>query len=248
MRRLKTFRAIRPNKWPARLADPRAIIRHPLLDAVPHGFQTGIGHEGPPDPGLIAPGSQLVLVKQVHSALALAVTEPFEPGALPEADALVTAMPGLVLGIVTADCAPVLLADAVGRVIGAAHAGWRGAFGGVLEATVAEMVQLGADRSAIRAVIGPTIAQSSYEVDAVFRERFLAADSANVAFFAAGQPEHFQFDLPAYVRHRLLACGVAVVEDSGIDTYSQPMRFHSFRRATHRSEPTYGRQFSLISL
>lgn len=230
------------------MADPRETIRHPLLGAVPHGFLTGIGHEGPPDPGLIAPGSQLALVKQVHSARALAVTAPFAADALPEADALVTATPGLVLGIVTADCAPVLLADAAGTVIGAAHAGWRGAFGGVLEATVAAMEQLGARRSTIRAVIGPTIAQPSYEVDAGFRDRFLAADSANASFFAAGRADHWQFDLPGYARARLLACGVAAVEDTGIDTYTQGTRFHSFRRATHRGEPTYGRQFSLICL
>jgi polyphenol oxidase len=230
------------------LADPRALIRHDLLEAVRHGFQTGIGLEGPPDPGLIMPGSQLVLVRQVHSARALTVTEPFAADGLPEADALATATPGLTLGIVTADCAPVLLADVEGQVIGAAHAGWRGAFGGVLEATVAAMEQLGADRARIRAVIGPTIAQPSYEVDVAFRDRFVAADSANGTFFAAGRAAHFQFDLPAYVRHRLLACGVAAVADAAIDTYADRTRFHSFRRATHRGEPTYGRQFSLISL
>lgn len=230
------------------MADPRAIIRHGLLDGVPHGFQTGIGQDGPPDPGLIAPGSQLVLVKQVHSALALAVAEPFAADALPEADALVTATPGLVLGIVTADCAPVLLADVESGVIGAAHAGWRGAFGGVLEATVEVMVQLGADRARIRAVIGPTIAQPSYEVDAGFRSRFMANDSANAAFFATGRADHCQFDLPGYARARLLASGVGQVEDAGIDTYADPARFHSFRRAIHRGEPTYGRQFSLICL
>ena len=213
-----------------------------------HGFQTGIGHEGPPDPALIVPGGQLVLVKQVHSARALMVTEPFAADALPEADALATATAGQVLGIVTADCAPVLLADATGGVIGAAHAGWRGAFGGVLEATVAAMEQLGADRARIHAVIGPTIAQPSYEVDAGFRDRFLAADSANAAFFAPGKASHFQFDLPRYVRARLLACGIAAVADTAIDTYADPAHFHSFRRATHRAEPTYGRQFSLISL
>lgn len=229
------------------MADPRAILRHDLLGAVPHGFQTGIGQDGPPDPGLIAPRSQLALVKQVHSARALAVTQPFAPDALPEADAMVTATPGVVLGIVTADCAPVLFADAEAGVIGAAHAGWRGAFGGVLEATVEAMEQLGANRARIHAVIGPTIAQASYEVDEGFRTRFIADDSANVRFFASGRVDHFQFDLPAYVRARLLACGPAAVADTAIDTYAEPARFHSFRRATHRGEPTYGRQFSLIS-
>lgn len=230
------------------MAEARAILRHDLLGAVPHGFLTGIGQEGPPDPGLIAPGGALVIVKQVHSPRALAVTAPFAPNDLREADALATATPGLLLGIVTADCAPVLLADVEGKVIGAAHAGWRGALGGVLEQTVAAMEQLGAVRDRIRVVIGPAIAQASYEVDASLCERFTGADSANAQFFAAGRADHFQFDLPGYVRHRLLASGIGAVGDLALDTYADALRFHSFRRATHRGEPTYGRQFSLICL
>lgn len=241
------------NKWRARLAeqttDSRPIIRAEVLEGTPHGFFTGIGFEGPPDPALIAPGAQLVKLRQVHSALALPVTAPFQPGDEPEADALVTATPGLVLAVVTADCAPVLLADSVAGVVGAAHAGWRGAFGGVLEATVGAMERLGADRGRIRAAIGPTIAQASYEVDAAFRQRLLDDAPANTAFFAPGaRADHFQFDLPAYVRARLEAAGVGRVRDTALDTYADSARFHSFRRATHRGEPTYGRQFSLIGL
>ncbi len=230
------------------MADPREIVRSATLGPVPHGFFSGIGFEGPPDPQVLAPRGQLVIVKQVHSGLALAASEPFAADALPEADALVTATPGLVLGIVTADCAPVLLADIDGQVIGAAHAGWRGAFGGVLEATVAAMEQLGADRSRIRAAVGPTIAKASYEVDQAFRDRFVARDSAYDAFFEAGRTGHFQFDLPAFVRQQLQASGIAAVEDLALDTYTDERRFHSFRRATHRGEPTYGRQYSLICL
>lgn len=230
------------------MAEQRAIVCSDLLAGVPHGFFSGVGFDGPPDPRLLVPGSKLVLVKQVHSALALCTDAPFAPDALPEADALVTATPGLVLGVVTADCAPVLLADAEGRVVGAAHAGWRGAFDGVLEATIAAMEQLGAVRSRITAAIGPTIAQASYEVDAGFRDRFMARDSATVAHFIEGRAGHFQFDLPAFVRRRLGESGIAAVQDLALDTYQDPARFHSFRRATHRGEPTYGRQFSLIGL
>ncbi|MFC3096660.1 peptidoglycan editing factor PgeF [Alteraurantiacibacter palmitatis] len=246
------------SKWRARLAEGapqgRPVIRHAVLAGVPHGFFTGIGfanpdQNAPPDAGLVVPSGQLVRLRQVHSALALPVTAPFLPGEEPEGDALVTATPGLVLAVVTADCAPVLLADPVAGVVGAAHAGWRGAFGGVLENAVAAMEALGADRARIRAAIGPTIAQASYEVDAGFRQRLLDADPVNAAFFAPGaRADHFQFDLPAYVRARLIAAGVGEVGDTARDTYADARHFHSFRRATHRGEPTYGRQFSAIGL
>ena len=229
-------------------ADPRVAIASPLLGEVPHAFLTGPGREGDPDPARIVPGGQLVKLKQVHSAAALAVHGPFPADALPEADGLATATPRIVLAIVTADCAPVLLADPDTGVIGAAHAGWRGAIGGVLEATLAQMEGLGARRESVRAAIGPTIAQPSYEVDEGLRDRFVADDPRNAAHFAPGAPGHFQFDLPAYVRQRLALAGVGQVEDLGLDTYADSVRFHSFRRATHRGEPTYGRQYSLIGL
>lgn len=225
------------------------VLRSAALAGVPHGFCTGAGlgpgTPEPPDPSLILPGAALVLVKQVHSALALAVDAPFASDALPEADALVTATPGLVLGIVTADCAPVLLADRAAGVVGAAHAGWRGALGGVLEASLAAMERLGAERARIVAAIGPCIAMASYEVDGAFRQRF---GPGAERFFAPGAPGHWQFDLPGYVAHRLLLAGIGQVDDLALDTYTDPARFHSFRRATHRGEPTYGRQFSLVAL
>lgn len=230
------------------MAELRAAIRAPLLDGVPHGFLTGCGGEGVPAGDGLVKGGVLVTARQVHSAIALPVSGPFAPEALPDADALATATPGLVLAIVTADCAPVLLADAEAGVVGAAHAGWRGALGGVLEAVVAAMVGLGARRGAIRAAIGPAIAQASYEVDKAFRDRFVVADAANARLFEAGPSGRLRFDLPAYVARRLeVGAGVGQIADLALDTYADPERFHSFRRATHLSQPTYGRQYSLIA-
>ncbi|WP_137680403.1 peptidoglycan editing factor PgeF [Aurantiacibacter suaedae] len=229
------------------MADPRAILRANALAGVPHGFLTGIGHDGEPDTARIAAGAKLVRVKQVHSQRAIFVEAPFAEDALPEADALVTDRPGLVLAVVTADCAPVLLADMSAGVVGAAHAGWRGAFGGVIEAVIVAMIDAGATRDGIVAAIGPTIAQPSYEVDQAFRDRLVEDDAANAALFTPGAPAHYQFDLPAYVRRRLESAGVGRIEDLARDTYVEDSLFHSFRRATHRDEPTYGRQFSLIA-
>lgn len=238
------------------MTEARPILTNGLLGGRAHGFLTGPGHDGEPDPALLVRGGKLVRVRQTHSATALAVTAPFNPDDLPEADGMATATRRLVLAIVTADCAPVLLRCPVSKVVGAAHAGWRGALGGVLDATVERMVELGAERGRIRAVIGPCIAQPSYEVDAAFRDRFLAHDPANAAWFwpDTGQhslfdeDRHFQFDLPGYVRQRLFTAGIHAVADLGIDTYADEKRFHSYRRATHRNEPGYGRQFSLIAV
>ena len=219
--------------------------RAAVLEGVPHGFLTGVGHEGEPDPACILAGAQLVLVKQVHSPLALAVDSPFAPDARPEVDAMATATPGLVLGIVTADCAPVLFADREAGVIGAAHAGWRGAHFGVLEATVRRMEELGASRGNIIAAIGPTIAQANYEVGWDFVEQF---EERHQSFFTRSRPSKWQFDLPAYVAWRLRSLQLGAVEDLAIDTYAQEDRFHSYRRATHRAEATDKRQYSLIGL
>lgn len=227
------------------MAEAREVIRAQALAGVPHGFLTAAGPPGEPDAGLIVPGGKLVLLKQVHSPIALPVDAPFEAGQRPEADALVTATPGLVLGVVTADCAPVLLADRRANVVGAAHAGWRGAHGGVLEAVVEAMEALGAHREDIAAAIGPAIALESYEVDDAFRAHFTASDGR---FFAPGREGHWLFDLEGYAEARLDAMGVGVVECLGLDTYALEDRFYSYRRATHRGEPTYGRQFSLIGL
>jgi YfiH family protein len=189
------------------------------------------------------PGATLLLAKQIHSAR---VVEASEWGdSPPEADAIVTDRAGQLIGIATADCAPVLLADAESGVVGAAHAGWRGAVGGVLENAVEAMVSLGARRERIAATIGPSIAQASYEVDAAMRDKF-PADAHR--FFAPGTPGHWQFDLPGFVAARLREADVAKIEDLAEDTYTQPARFYSFRRATHRGEATGGRQTSVIGL
>jgi YfiH family protein len=227
------------------LAEAREVIRAEALAGVPHGFLTAVGPPGEPDADLILPGGKLIVLTQVHSPLALAIDAPFAADTRLEADAMATSTPGLVLGIVTADCAPVLLADRRAGVIGAAHAGWRGAHGGVLEAVVEAMEALGAHREDMSAAIGPAIALESYEVDDAFRARFMPSDGR---FFAPGRPGHWLFDLEGYVEARLDAMGVGVVECLGLDTYTEEDRFFSYRRAVHRGEPTYGRQFSLIGL
>ncbi|MDQ4088647.1 MAG: laccase domain-containing protein, partial [Pseudomonadota bacterium] len=148
----------------------------------------------------------------------------------------------------TADCAPVLLADTNAGVVAAAHAGWKGALGGVLDEAVRAMESLGADRGRIAAAVGPAIARRSYEVDEAFRRRFVEAEPENDRFFSPGRDGRHQFDLEGYVLARLAGAGVTRVEALGLDTYSDPDRFFSYRRATHRGEPTYGRQISLIAL
>jgi len=244
------------------------VIRAGVLAGLPHGFlgrrggvsrgvvaglNVGLGAQDEPDSvaenrrravEAVLPGAELVTVYQVHSPDVVRVEGPW-PGERPRADAMVSDRPGLLLGIVTADCAPVLLADREAGVVGAAHAGWRGAHGGVLEQTVAAMEALGAKGERIAAAIGPAIGQPSYEVDEAFRAPFTAEDER---FFAAGAPGRWQFDLEAYVAHRLRRRGVGAVEALGLDTYAAPERFFSYRRATHRAKPTYGRQFALIGL
>lgn len=196
----------------------------------------------------VAPGASLVTLHQVHSNTVLPVTAAFPDADRPHADAMVTRTPGLALGILTADCAPILFADAQAGVIGAAHSGWKGALHDIAGATVAAMVALGARSDAIAAAIGPTIARASYEVDAAYRDRFTAQDPAHDSFFTPGKPGHFQFDLEGFVAMRLAAAGVRTVIATGIDTYPDAARWFSYRRTTHRGEPDYGRQLSLISL
>jgi len=186
----------------------------------------------------------LVTVHQVHSARAVAVTGPL--AIRPEADALVTATPGVLLAVLTADCQPVLFSDPKAGVIGAAHAGWRGAVDGVLEATLDAMEQLGAHRSDISAVIGPTISQSVYEVGPEFLERFCAEDPDCTRFFANGHGDRQHFDLPGYGLQRLRAAGVGHAEWTGHCTYRDAARFYSFRRTTHAGEADYGRLISTI--
>ncbi|TKD52937.1 peptidoglycan editing factor PgeF [Sphingomonas baiyangensis] len=197
----------------------------------------------------VLPGAELVTLFQIHSGDCVTVCQSVPEALRPHADALVTDRPGLALGILTADCAPVLLADREAGVVGAAHAGWKGALGGVTDATIAAMEALGARRARIAAAIGPCIARASYEVDEGFRARFCAAEAANERFFVAGQRAgYWHFDLEAYVAHRLAAAGLARIEALGLDTYAKPDRFFSYRRATHRGEPDYGRQISIIGL
>lgn len=196
----------------------------------------------------VAPGAKLVTLHQIHSPDAVHVTAPFADEARPRADSMVADRPGLVLGILTADCAPVLLADREAGVVAAAHAGWKGALGGVVEATVAEMERRGAVRSRIAAAVGPCIARRSYEVDEGFLRRFAEADPEHERFFTLGREGHHQFDLEGFVLSSLAAAGLTRIEALGEDTYSQPERFFSYRRATHKGEADYGRQISLIAL
>lgn len=194
------------------------------------------------------PADAMVTVYQIHSPEIVTVTAPWLPADAPKADAMATREPGIALGILAADCAPVLFADATAGIVGAAHAGWKGALGGVVEATVERMVALGAEPSRIVAAVGPCIAQPSYEVGEEFRARFVAAAPAHDRFFAAGQRAgHCQFDLPGFVRSRLEAAGVGSVETLDRDTYGDETLF-SYRRATHRGEGDYGRNLSVIAL
>lgn len=246
-------------------------LTHPLIAGAAHGF---LGRKGgvstgelaglnvsysEDDPALtsenrrraveaVLPGGTLQTCFQIHSPDVVTVTEPWADADRPRADALVTNRPGVVLGVLTADCAPVLFCDAQASVVGAAHAGWKGAFTGVTDATIAAMEALGASRDRIAAVVGPCIAQKSYEVDAGFEARFLEQAGENERFFRAGRDGHAWFDLEGYVASRLRDAGLAKVGMLGEDTYAQEARFYSFRRATHRKEPGYGRQISLIGL
>jgi hypothetical protein len=248
------------------------VINAGVLGDLPHGFlgrrggvskgicsglNVGLGSSDDPEAvrenrrravAAVAPGAALVTVHQVHSAKVITATGPYPDDGRPPADAMVTDRPGLALGILTADCTPILFTDRDRGVIGAAHAGWKGAFSGVVEATVAAMEALGADRSRIVAAIGPTIARKSYEVDESFYRRFAEADPANERYFSRGRPGHHQFDLEGYVASRLAAACLRRIEALGLDTYSDAGRFFSYRRSTHCGESDYGRQISLIAL
>lgn len=186
---------------------------------------------------------------QVHSAEAVLVTGPWPDGERPQADAMVTCTPGLALGVLTADCGPVLFADPQARVVGAAHAGWKGALTGITTSTIALMEAQGADRRRMVAVIGPMISRHAYEVGPEFAPRFTAADPANARYFTpAVRTGHFMFDLPAYLADRLRAEGVGQVSDLSLCTFSDEKRFFSYRRTTHRKEQDYGRLISAIAL
>jgi polyphenol oxidase len=187
-------------------------------------------------------------VYQIHSPDAVVATGPWQGEARPRADAIVTGTEGLAIGVTAADCGPILLVDPAARVIGAAHAGWKGALTGIVESTVAAMEKLGAERGGIVAAIGPLIRQHSYEVGGEFVERFIEADAENALFFIPSSREgHAMFDLAGFIRTRLENAGVLMIDDIGADTYSDE-RFYSYRRSVHRAEPDYGRHVHAIVL
>lgn len=247
------------------------VITHPLLDGTSHGF---FGRAGGASSGVFAGlncgygssdqhdvvtinrtrvatalgvGPQdLAGVHQVHSAKAVALTAPQSPA--PQVDGMVTATRGLALGILTADCQPILFADRQAGVIGAAHAGWKGALAGVIEATIAQMERLGATRAGMTAVIGPTISQPNYEVGPEFRDRFTSTNPKYARFFLQGRGDRFLFDLPAFGIDCLQRSGIAQVAWTRHCTYADPKRFFSYRRSVHRKEADYGRLISAICL
>lgn len=244
----------------------------PALDGVIHGFfgrrggvsagdlaslNCGLGSAD--DPALIAenrrrvadallPGAALTGLYQVHGNRCVVIDDSSDLAARPEADALATRTPGILLGILTADCVPVLFADREAGVVAAAHAGWKGAIAGITDATLDAMESLGATRTGIAAAIGPCIGRASYEVDEGFVATFLADDPANERFFAAGRPGHAMFDIAAYVAARLAATGVTRIAIGGQDTYAGADDYFSYRRACHKAENSYGRQLSVIGL
>jgi YfiH family protein len=192
---------------------------------------------------------RLVTAYQVHSPDVVTVERAWPISERPRADAIVTRIPGLAIGITTADCGPILFADETSGVIGAAHAGWRGAMTGVLEATILAMEGCGAARARIAVALGPMIRQSNYEVGPEFVARFQAGDAANARFFKPSQRAgHALFDLPGYIATRLVAAGIGRIEDVGHCTYADPVRFFSYRRSTHRKEKDYGRHLNAIVL
>ena len=247
------------------------VLRSDLL-AAPHGFlgrQGGVsqgemwglnvGYGSGDDPDLIAencrraveavlPGAELATVHQVQSPTVVYVEHAWLQDKRPHADAMVTDRPDILLGVLAADCAPVLFADPDAGIVGAANSGWRGAFGGVNEATVEAMEGLGARRHRIAAVVGPSISQASYEVDDGFRDRFLEQAQDNERFFIAGPVGKPHFDLTGFILHRLGKAGIRKAEALRLDTYSDPDRFYSYRRSTHLNEPSYGRKISMIGL
>jgi hypothetical protein len=252
------------------------ILASPLLSAVPglrHAFFTreggvsngiygslnaGIGSQD--DPASVTENrrrmaeqigvlpTHFLTVHQTHSPDVIVATQPWENGSRPKADAIVTRTEGLAIGATAADCGPILLADAGARVIGAAHAGWKGALTGILEAAIAAMEKLGAERGRMIAAIGPLIRQPSYEVGGEFVERFIEADAENALFFLPSvRTGHSMFDLAGYIRRRLETAGILIIDDVGVDTYADE-NFFSYRRSVHRKEPDYGRHVHAIML
>lgn len=247
------------------------IITDPLLDGTTHGFfsrvggassgvfaglNCGFGSSDQHDIVVInrarvadamgVANDSLLGVHQIHSADVITVTDPAAPR--PQADAMVTNIPGIALSILTADCQPVLFADTTAGVIGAAHAGWKGALDGILGNTVDAMIALGAQRDRITAVIGPCISQRAYEVGPEFMDRFMDTDPAFARFFANGTGDRLQFDLPGFGLHQLRDAGIAEASWTRHCTYADPARFFSYRRSVHAVEADYGRLIAAIAL
>jgi hypothetical protein len=215
---------------------------------VRHGFSTKQGRAHAPE-FLQLPPERIITAKQTHSIKTIVVTAPWGQESRPEADALVTTITGLGIGVFTADCVPVLLASRKDKIIGAVHAGWKGAIGGMVESAVLEMQNLGAKPADMIAAIGPCIRQASYEVSDDFKIPFLAQDMANGKFFIPAEKQgHLLFDLPNYVTERLKNAGVGTIEDIRRDTLAEEEIFFSYRRSCQRAEPNDGRQLSVISL
>ena len=247
-------------------------LRAAALGTVPHGFfgreggvstglyaslNTGLGSSDDADAvrrnrriavDAVLPGASLATLHQVHGRDVVTVTGALADDRRPAADGLVTATPGVLLGILTADCVPVLFADRIAGVIGAAHAGWKGALAGVSDATIAAMEALGARRDRIVAAVGPCIGRSSYEVSDEFVQRFTADDPATDRFFVPGRPGHAMFDIEGYVVARLAAAGIRQTEALGRDTCAREAEYFSYRRSCLKGEPDYGRQISLIGI
>jgi YfiH family protein len=248
------------------------VIRAVSLGGLPHGFlgrrggtSTGelaglnVGYGSKDDRSAIDENRRLAIaalledaelatVHQIHSVEAVTIQRPWAHDQRPRADAMVTDRPNLLIGILTADCAPVLFADHRAAVVGAAHAGWRGALAGVTDSTIAAMERLGARREDIHAAVGPCIGQPSYEVDGDFRARFVAQDADNARFFVAENGGKPHFDLEGYVVHRLIAAGIDEIEALNLDTYADAERFYSYRRSAHLGQADYGRQLSAIAI
>jgi len=229
-----------------------------ISSGIYQGLNGGIGSND--DPAIVAENRRrmaeqmgvvpenFISAHQTHSPDAVVATGPWQGEARPRADAIVTRTEGIAIGVTAADCGPILFADASARVIGAAHAGWKGALTGVIESTIDAMEKLGADRSGIVAAIGPLIRQHSYEVGSEFVERFMEADAENAVFFIPSvRSGHAMFDLAGFIRMRLENAGVLMIDDIGVDTYSDE-RFYSYRRSVHRKEPDYGRHVHAIAL
>ncbi|MCA0399421.1 MAG: peptidoglycan editing factor PgeF [Proteobacteria bacterium] len=244
----------------------RAGVRHAFFtreggvsEGVYAGLNGGIGSADNPDHVRenrarmaaylgVAP-EKLLSLYQIHSANALLVDENWPLSARPQADAMVSAAPGFALGVGAADCGPILFADAEAGVVGAAHSGWKGAIGGVLEATIERMIEAGARRERIIAALGPMLSQENYEVGPEFEAQFLAEADANARFFRPGaKAGHPHFDLPGYIVHRLAGAGIAEIDNLGLCTYADEARFYSYRRKTHRGEADYGRLIAAIVL